>query len=607
MMRKVLVLPLLLAASATIPARTTEKDYREFQKKLSKDEQNLHALERLTYGPRQQDLSEVRRIGVKKWIDQQLHPERLAENPELLRRLEPLESLRMSQSEAAAAYPPRQMLRAIARGKQKPPEDPLARAAVDRLSRLLNAQKGEGDEELEPRRALTELLTPAEIRTLRNGKPEEKTNVLAAIPVEQIDEVVVAMPAPLRNQLLPVAPVVIRRKLLQANNPQQVVAYDLNEAKFYRAIYSTHQLEEQLVDFWFNHFNVYLDKGADRYLVPSYERDAIRPYVLSKFRDLLESTANSPAMMFYLDNWESVAPETQRAPKGKKPTRGLNENYARELMELHTLGVDGGYTQQDIIEVARCFTGWTLRPNQGGGFYFNEKVHDKGQKVVLGVTIPAGGGKEDGEKVLDILAHHPSTARFVSRKLAQRFVADDPPPALIAKMAQTFEDTDGDLRAVMTAMLESKEFFSQGALRAKVKTPFEMMVSAIRATGAKVEMVYPLGQQLANLGEPLYRKLEPTGYSSANAEWVSSSALLARMNFALSLGQNKVQGIKVDTAKLSTQPAKAAQQLLFLTPEKETLAAIGAALNKEKTKNPKASTEALVAGLILGSPEFQRK
>ena len=285
-----------------------------------------------------------------------------------------------------------------------------------------------------------------------------------------------------------------------ANNPQQVVASDLSDGKFYRALYSNRQLQEELVDFWYNHFNVFLDKGADRFLVPSYERDAIRPHVLGKFRDLLEATANSPAMMFYLDNWQSVAPGDVRRPNGKKPTRGLNENYARELMELHTLGVDGGYTQKDIIEVARCFTGWTLRPAQGAGFEYNDRVHDKGEKMVLGVTIPAGGGKEDGEKVLDILAAHPSTARFISKELAQRFVADDPPPALVDRMAQTFLSTGGDIQAVMATMLSSKEFFSEGAYHAKVKTPFEMMVSALRATGAQVDSVFQLSQQIVTIG-----------------------------------------------------------------------------------------------------------
>jgi uncharacterized protein (DUF1800 family) len=283
--------------------------------------------------------------------------------------------------------------------------------------------------------------------------------------------------------------------------------------------------------------------------------------------------------------------------------RGLNENYARELMELHTLGVDGGYTQKDIVEVARCFTGWTINgPNQGGDFFFNARTHDRGEKIVLGVTIPAGGGREDGEKVLDILARHPATARFISKKLTQRFVADDPPPALIERMAKTFKDTGGDIRAVLGVMFGSKEFLSQGAWRAKVKTPFEMIVSAIRATDAQVDYAMPLANQLANLGQPLYRKLEPTGYSSVNAEWVNSASLLARMNFAMQLGQNRVQGLQMETKQFTGTPAVVARDILFTNATAQTLQAIDKALADRRDKQ-----QGLVAGLVIGSPDFQRR
>jgi uncharacterized protein (DUF1800 family) len=359
-----------------------------------------------------------------------------------------------------------------------------------------------------------------------------------------------------------------------------------------------------MVDFWYNHFNVFLDKGADRYLVPTYEREAIRPHVLGKFRDLLEATSKSPAMLFFLDNWESVGPDTSpRRANAKRPARGLNENYARELMELHTLGVDGGYTQKDVTEVARCFTGWTIRaPRQGGDFFYNDRVHDKGEKTVLGVKIPAGGGQDDAEKVLDILARHPATARFISRKLAQRFVADDPPRKLIDKMARTFRDKNGDIREVMKTMLASDEFFSQAAYRAKVKTPFEMIVSAVRATGTQVDFAFPLARQIAELGEPLYRKLEPTGYSDANNEWVNSAALLARMNFALSLARNKVPGSKLDTAPYTGDAAEIARRVLFTDAQPETLAAI-----ESRTKQMPGATADAVVGLLLGSPDFQRR
>jgi uncharacterized protein (DUF1800 family) len=565
-MRKSLVL-LGLACCAALSSKP-EHDYTLFEKKLSRDQQVLHALDRLSFGPRPGDVAAVTRMGLKKWIDLQLHPEQIKENQELEKHLAPLATLRLTQAEIAADYP---RPAAAARQQAKASGTPLA-----------------------------ELLTPEQIEALRNGTPEQRRALLSSLPPRQRNQILQALP---RNQAG-----------AAAINPQRVLVTDLSQAKLYRAVYSNRQLQEELVDFWFNHFNVDVSKGADRMLVTTYERDAIRPNVLGKFRDLLEATANSPAMMFYLDNWQSVTPPPVRLnaknPKtAKQAARGLNENYARELMELHTLGVDGGYTQQDIVEVARCFTGWTIdRPNQGGPFTYNGRTHDKGEKIVLGVTIPAGGGKEDGEKVLDILAAHPSTARFISKELAQRFVADDPPPALIGRMAQTFHDSDGDIRAVLSTMFNSKEFLSQGAYRAKIKTPFEMIVSAVRATGAKVDSAMPLANQLNNLGEPLYRKLEPTGYSSANEEWVNSSALLARMNFALQLTQNRVQGVQVDSRTFATLTAVAAQQLLFTNATVQTLSAIAKAIDDQKKKTPNQPPNgALIAGLVIGSPDFQRR
>jgi uncharacterized protein (DUF1800 family) len=363
-------------------------------------------------------------------------------------------------------------------------------------------------------------------------------------------------------------------------------------------------LQEVLTDFWYNHFNVFLDKGADRFLVPTYERESIRPHVFGKFRDLLESTAKSPAMLFYLDNWQSVAANPPNPHRPKQGRRGLNENYARELLELHTMGVDGGYTQKDIIEVARCFTGWTIKaPQKGGGFDYNDKVHDKDEKIVLGHVIAAGGGMGDGEKVLDILAHHPSTARFIATSLARRFVADNPPPQLIERMADKFRKSDGDIRVVMKTMLDSKEFWSQGAYRAKVKTPFEMVVSSLRALNAQVDNTIGLAKVVTDLGQPLYRKLEPTGYSAQNAEWVNSAALLARMNFALALAQNKIPGVKIDPAQFGTSVdiGSIARSVLFRDLTPQTTAAL------ERAARDQQQTPALLAGLVLGSPDFQRK
>jgi len=631
----------LLAAPVPKADQAAKPDYSAFKKKLTPDDQVLNAVDRLTFGPRPGDVKSVRKMGLKKWIDLQLHPERIPENPELATRLEPLESLRLTPDQAAHRYPTPQLIRAVAQGRQLMPADPLERAAIERLVRRIKTVRGEPDNDpLQPRTPLDQLLSPGQIRTLRSGSLDQKKELLASLAAgnaaSNIDDVLIALPPPLRNQLLPAATPDVRRKMVMLNAPQQLIAYDLSEGKLYRAILSNRQLEEELVDFWYNHFNVFLDKGADRFLVPSYERDAIRPHVLGHFRELLESTATNPAMLFYLDNWESVAPDTQRRPAAaNRPVRGLNENYARELMELHTLGVDGGYTQKDVTEVARCFTGWTIRaPQAGGGFFYNDKVHDKGQKVVLGVVIPAGGGREDGEKVLDILAKHPATAKFVSRELAQRFVADNPPPELIDRMAKTFQKTHGDMREVMKTMLRSPQFSSQGAYRAKIKSPFEMIASAIRATGAELDYAFPLAQQIAQLGEPLYRKLEPTGYSSVNAQWINSAALLARMNFALALTSNRVPGVKIDPDHFTADPAQMARQMLFTDASPQTRAAIEKALEKQQAasqaadaaspakrggrdQKPKAvppppsaaagSTSALVAGLLLGSPDFQRR
>ncbi len=321
--------------------------------------------------------------------------------------------------------------------------------------------------------------------------------------------------------------------------------------KALRAVYSERQLEELLVDFWFNHFNVFAGKGRTSSYIPAYERDAIRPHVWGSFRDLLEATAKSPAMLFYLDNWLSADPAAgevvqraaarRRARMGTDPDmpapqggrrRGLTENYARELMELHTLGVDGGYTQQDIVEVARALTGWTLANGVDGGFRFAPALHDRGEKKVLGHTIRAGGGIEDGERVLDILARHPSTARHIATKLVRRFVNDDPPPALVDKVAAAFSRTDGDLREVVRTLVTAPEFYAVEHRGAKVKTPLEFVVSAVRATGREVRQPRQLLTALQQLGMAPYMCQPPTGYDNEAAAWVSAGALVSRMNLA---------------------------------------------------------------------------
>ena len=352
--------------------------------------------------------------------------------------------------------------------------------------------------------------------------------------------------------------------------------------KVLRAVYSERQLQEVLVDFWFNHFNVYAAKGRTAVYLPEYERDAIRPHVFDHFRDLLEATAKSPAMLFYLDNWLSADPnaaeriaearavQQQRAAlrrpgrfgfpqaprpqqqanaKGAKQKRGLNENYGRELMELHTLGVDGGYTQQDVIAVARAFTGWTI--DRDGTFRFVPALHDTGAKVVPGHTIKSGGGVNDGEQVLDIIASHPATAHHIAFELARRLVSDEPPSALVDRAAATFSETKGDLREVVRTIVTSPEFLAPDARGAKFKTPFELVVSAARTTGADISDGRPFVQVLQQLGEPLYGCQPPTGYRDTADAWVSAGGLVTRMNFATRLASGTMPGVTLPPGTLA--------------------------------------------------------
>jgi hypothetical protein len=536
-----------LAAHNGLTAKTAANARQaSFSKPMPKQDRIAHALNRLTFGPAPGDEAAVQSIGLKKWIDLQLHPDRIQEDEALVGKLAHLDTLRMTPEEMVAHYPPPQVIQAMAQGRLPLPTDPARRASIEKIVQRYKVQQGL--EKAPERPKFTDILTPEQLRAMRTGTPQEKVALITSLPPARQDDLFAVLPQQARLGLFAVAPPELRRRLEMTGGGQQVIGQDLTQAKLLRAVYSKRQLEEVLADFWYNHFNVFLDKGADRYLVTSYEQQVIRPRVLGKFKDLLVETAKSPAMLFYLDNWQSSGPQAGPARRG---SRGLNENYGRELLELHTLGVDGGYTQKDVTEVARCFTGWTIKDlARGGVFEFNPRMHDRGEKTVLGVTIPAGGGMEDGMKVIDIVAAHPSTARFISRKLAQRFVADDPPEKLVERMAGVFHKTGGDLRAVMAAMFDSKEFWSVAAHRSKMKSPFELVVSAVRASGGELIFAQPLAQQLAQLGQPLYRKLEPTGYSNVGREWMNSAGLLARMNFAVQLAENRMPGVKVDAERM---------------------------------------------------------
>jgi uncharacterized protein (DUF1800 family) len=640
----------LITVSATLLATSVlfnGNGSGRFDTKLSNDQQIVQAVNRLTFGPRPGDFEEVRRLGVDKWVDLQLHPDRIPENPALEAKLKPLESLRLSPSEILSEYPlappglnmmnritdllPADQLRRLNSGTIEEREAVLKSLDPDKRQKVLavsapqnfscmpgiqkeieearQAQNTERQKEFRKRMPpLSDLLNQDQMSTAMRGNPEQLTALFAYLDPERRQQVAAALPP----QALAEFPE-MRRQGLRLRQPQQVLVGDLKEGKVFRALYSNRQLEEVLMDFWFNHFNVYEGKQPDRPLLASFERDAIRPNVFGHFKDLLLATARHPAMLYYLDNWESMSPDVfdigpfagpaqQVVQQFQRQARGLNENYGRELMELHTLGVGGGYTQQDVIAVARAFTGWTVRkPNVAPEFVFAGFMHDMGEKVVLGHKIP-NNGEQDGLQVIDILAHHPSTAKFISRKLAQRFVADDPPQSLVDRMAETFTKSDGDLCAVLQTMFTSTEFFSEGAWQAKMKSPLEMVVSAVRAMGGEATDAFALAQKIADLGEPLYGKVEPTGYPNTGEPWLNTASLMGRMNFAAALASGQISGVKLKSQSWEGKDTAAiARELLGREASAQTLEAV------EKGLHGKEPSPRLLAGLVLSSPDFQRR
>jgi uncharacterized protein (DUF1800 family) len=663
-MKRLLSIAVTLAAILILPrfGRTADP----FAQKLSPDRQIVQALNRLTFGPRLGDVEEVRRIGLARWIEQQLHPDQIAENPVLEQRLAHLKSLKLPVSEVVAQYSPNQdaammmlmegpfavinrlpqslrfkIMQGTAEERTAALDamDPELRSKVlaglpDNVADHTPKYKDEIDAarkaDQEQRRALNrkrfpqlaDLLRPTEVAEVRSG---DRDRVVAAINKLDPDARIsaVALLSPKSQAFFPD----YRREAQMRRTPRLAPSEDLREARLYRAVYSNRQLEEVLVDYWFNHFNVDatktvgMEQNFGHLLIGSYERDAIRPHVLGHFKDLLLATSRHPAMLYYLDNWESVAPDSFNVgpyaprrgivngvpnsviPNGlQRLSHGLNENYGREIMELHTLGVKGGYTQADVIAVARCFTGWTVRNAQDPEFVFAPFMHDFGAKTVLGHKIPAGGGEEDGLKVIDILAHHPSTAKFISFGLARHFVADNPPKALVERMAQTFMRTGGDLRAVMETMLRSPEFFSAGAWQARVKSPLEMAASTIRATGADMTDAWATVQKVSDMGEALYAKTEPTGYPDVAETWLGATAAIARMNFGAAVASGELPGVTVDASRWrGMDNAAIARSLLGHDAARQTLDAIAAGL-EGKNVSP-----AVVASLVLGSPDFERR
>lgn len=474
-------------------------------RELLPDEQVQQVVNRLAFGPRPGDAEKVRAMGVDRWIEQQLNPEQIDD-----------------------------------------------RAADDLVSHYETLNEKTSDlvqtfREVQQARRREQMQLKQEGDTA--SKRDARRDALAADP--QLRDL--------------------------ARKAQRMVG-DVQSASLARAVVSERQLNEVMVDFWENHFSVFSGKGQTRLYLASYDRDVIRPHALGKFRDLLGAVAKSPAMLFFLDNWESsadslhptLAPARQPVRRGtfagfRRPgvvrfpravaaapaapprrARGLNENYARELMELHTLGVDGGYTQKDVIEVARALTGWSIDPREGT-FVFRPQMHDAGEKVVLGHKLPAGRGIEDGEEVLDILARAPATAHFITTKLVRHFVSDSAPPALVNRCAAVFSKTDGDIRETMRCIVESPEFFSRAAYRAKVKTPFEVVASGLRAMNALPDTTPRTAQIVARLGQPIFGRQTPDGWPDRGDAWMNTGAILNRINFGLALAAGRLPGASLAT------------------------------------------------------------
>jgi uncharacterized protein (DUF1800 family) len=557
---------------------------------LTEDQATLHALNRLAYGSRPGDLERIRQMGLEKWIDQQLHPESIDDSA-LDTRLEKYPTLKKSSKSLLDEFPPPNL-----------------------------AAKKAGETKEEYAQQQQEKRREAMAQTMDTG--DDNTDKA-------------------------------QQQLAKLQGPGRIVA-ELSMAKLDRAVYSNRQLEAVMEDFWFNHFNVFAGKGADRWLLTAYVRDTIRPHTMGKFDDLLVATAKSPAMLFFLDNWQSVDPVAfkehqqeiamrraryqgmfgggfapmpgdvgaQGAARPKQQDRGLNENYGREVMELHTVGVDAGYTQEDVIEMARCLTGWTVRePRRDPEYIFRSEFHAQGKKVVMGRTFNYGGEK-DGEEALKMLANDPRTARFISTELARHFVSDTPPPALVDRMTKEYEASGGDIRSVMKAMIYSPEFWSKQTYRAKVKTPFELVSSTARALNADVTISLPLAQWVGRMGEPLFQCQPPTGYSDKASTWVNTGALLNRLNFALAFSNGKLAGTNVDLGAMFGEDASKDPEMalarsldLFLGGqiEPQTRQTLESRLNdpqilQARLDDPvKQVNEGLLSGLVLGTPEFQRR
>jgi uncharacterized protein (DUF1800 family) len=647
------------------PAITSTKKPVPEPATLTEHERVLHALNRLTFGPRPGDIDAVLAEGLDSWIEDQLHPESIDDSA-LNPRLAPYATTRLNPQQLTLAFPSDNVIRQLMAGKRQMPPDPELKmiysvnvARIEQQQQTAKTQAGTQANTQAATQATTQPTTSAmasgdmksmDMSAVAPPSADDQARSLAdhllALPKEQRlaalenapPDDLVNFPNHLRGD---------QRDRLNADfsphekelfralaSPTGVVTSELQQAKVTREIYSQRQLLEVMTDFWFNHFNVYQNKDQDTYYTTAYERDVIRPHAFGKFYDLLVAVAQSPAMLAYLDNGVSIGPHSAAA--GKNGQSGLNENYGREVMELHALGVDGGYTQSDVTQLAAVLTGWTIgQPDDGGQFLFDPRRHEPGTKTVLGEKVYEAGGDE-GLRALDMLAHQPATAHFISKSIAQRFVLDNPPDSLVDRMAATFQSSDGDIREVMRTMLHSPEFWSPKVYRAKLKTPLEFIISAVRASGANVAAPDALVQNLNAMGMQPYGSVPPTGYSMKAETWENEGALLARFNFAMTLAQGKLTGVQFDPAELvatkiltgaDTSAGKA------MLAEKYSGLDVATALIEDAILHGELSTEQeatirqkmldpdvqrrmvaspmdglrLVVGFTLGSPEFQKR
>jgi len=683
---------------------------------LKGDDRILHALNRFTFGPRPGDLESVRAMGLDKWFDQQLHPTsidstdlnaRLAQFPEmqwstadLLYRLPSNAEIRQAMNTDRITIPANGTLHAIyenqlyrlqaKKAEQVQKNAPAQATSLPETNTSAKMQLASDGSMMSADSSAASPMNPANgtvgtaaamsapdkvtspmdmnaaqpvdaeprfdqfsIGRILALDPQERVARLAAMHPEEFDSFIKSLKPAQRAALNAGLRPDLKLTLAALENPERLVAEDLISQRLTRDIYSNAQLQEVMTDFWLNHFNVYLRKNEQMpYYLVSYERDTIRPRALGKFEDLLEAVAHSPAMLAYLDNAQSIGPDSlaaeradmaaARRPGPKNKVReGLNENYARELMELHTLGVNGGYTQADVTQVARVLTGWTIdRPLIDAQFSFNPNRHEPGTKNVLGKKFK-DHGEQEGRELLHMLASSPATARFISTKLAIRFVADDPPPALVDRMAKSYLSSGGDIPAVLKTLFRSPEFWSTSTYRAKVKTPLEFVVSAARAGDANIENMLPLANNLRQMGMPVYGAIPPTGYDWKSSTWVSTGALVDRMNFALNLAASRLPGIAINWVPLpdlgssdpetvptpeseearleplilpggateSTRTAALQQFQAQASQDNSSVHPVATALRQIRTPNATVleKQDQVLAGLLIGSPDFQRR